>query len=227
MKKALIALPIVALMLVVPAIVIAKTSNPSLLGNGNGDGPTQLTVTLNQAQFQWRGISAFGDWTPDYSYLESATSSDFNLTGNVLHTAISYSPSVEDLKGESSVYVYNKSSELWVQKEGQVKYVYVPGYGDSPVANFWRGYLDFGGEAPSTETFVHGVGYQWAYLYLPEDATLTGDYTAYAQWDAKVGAWLVGFSIYLWDPAVGTYDIAFPEPFPEPVPANVYNPLNL
>ncbi len=225
MRKALIALPIVALMLLVPAIVIAKTSNPSLLGNG--DGPTPLTVTLNQAQLQWRGISAFGDWTPGYSYMEYATSSDFNVTGNVLHTSISYSPSVEDLEGESSVYVYNKSSGLWIEREGQVKYVYIPGYGDTPVVNFWRGYLDFGGNAPSTETFVHGVGYQWAYLYLPEDATLTGDYTAYAQWDAKVGAWLVGFSIYLWDPTPQSYTTAFPDPFPEPVPANVYNPLGL
>jgi hypothetical protein len=64
-------------------------------------------------------------------------------------------------------------------------------------------------------------------LYLPEDATLSGDYTAYAHWDEKVGAWLVGFSIYLWDPTPQSYTTPFPDPFPEPVPANVYNPLNL
>jgi len=223
MKKALILLPILALMLVVP-VVAQPNSNPS---STLASKPASLTVSFNQAQFQWRGVSDFGAWTPGYSYLEYATSSDFNLTGNVLHTSISYSPDVEDLRGNSTVYVYDKSAGFWVEKEGRVSYMYVPGYGDYQVVNFWRGYLDFGGEAPSTETLVHGVGYQWVYVLAPEDAVLTAPNTAYAQWDAKVGAWLVGFSIYLWDAAPGTYDIPFPDPFVEPVPANNFNPLDL
>ena len=188
--------------------------------------PAPLTVTYNQAQFQWRGVSAFVDWTPGYSYLADAESSDYVLTGNVLHTSWSYSPLVSDLQGPSTVYVYDKKAQVWVENEGQVQYVYVPGYGVSPVVNFFRGYLDFGGNAPSTANFVHGVAYQWAYLYLPETATLSGSYTAYAQWDSKVGAWLVGFSIYLWDPTPQAYTTAFPGLI-EPVPANNYNPLGL
>ena len=225
MKKALILLPILALMLVVPVVAQPNSNpNPSLT---IASKPASLTVSFNQAQFQWRGVSAFVDWTPGYSYTTFATSSDFNLTGNVLHTSISYSPLVEDLHGESTVYVYNKNAGVWVEKEGQVKYMYAAGYGDYQVVNFWRGYLDFGGEAPSTETLVHGVGYQWVYVLAPEDAVLTAPNTVNAWWDAKVGAWLVGFSIYLWDPDHLQYDIPFPDPFVEPVPANNFNPLDL
>lgn len=191
--------------------------------------PAPFTVNFNQAQFQWRGISALGDWTPSYSYLNSPTSSDFELTGNVLHTSWSYSPSVTDLTGESTIYVYDKATELWIEKEGQVSYVYIPGYGESPVVNYFRGYLDFGGNIPSDATFEHGVAYQWAYLFVPEGTTLTGSYTANAVWDEQVGAYLVGFSIYLWDPTteVQAYTTAFPNPFTEPIPASNYNPLSL
>ena len=59
-----------------------------------------------------------------------------------------------------------------------------------------------------------------------EDTDLSGN-LPYAQWDNKVGAWLVGFSIYLWDTAPQAYTTAFPDPFPEPVPASNYNPLGL
>jgi hypothetical protein len=209
-KKLLIpAMLLVAAFLVAP--VMAKT--------------TSLTVNLNQAQFQWRGSVDFGDWS--YSYLTFATSSDYTLTGNVLHTEWSYSPPVTDVHGQSTVYVYDKSAEVWIEHEGQVSYVYVAGYGDTPVANFFRGYLDFGGNAPSDATFVHGVAYQWIYLYLPSTATLTGSYTQHAVWDEKVNAWLVGFSIYLWDRTPQAYNIPFPNPFIEPVPANNYNPLGL
>ena len=190
--------------------------------------PTTFTVPHNQAQFQWRGISAFGDWTPGYSYQTYLTSSDFILTGNVLHTAWSYSPLVTDLAGQSTVYVYDKKSGVWIEKEGTVSYKYVPGYGDYPIANYFRGYLRFNG-TPGEDSFGHGVAYQWVYLLAPQDATLTAPNTQYAQWDETMGAWLVGFSIYLWDTTTPStpYDIEFPEPFIEPVPASNYNPLGL
>lgn len=188
--------------------------------------PATFTVPYDQAQFQWRGKAAFGDWT--YSYQNSPTSSDFRLTGKVLHTDWSYSPLVTDLAGESTVYVYDKKNDIWIEKEGTVSYKYVPGYGDYTIANYFRGYVEFDGD-PSADSFVHGVAYQWVYLLAPQDATLTAPNTEYAQWDETIGAWLVGFSIYLWDTDTGTqsYSIPFPDPFIEPVPASNYNPLEL
>jgi hypothetical protein len=205
-------------------VVLSLTMLPAVSAK-----PTTSTVNYNQAQFQWRGISAFGDWTPGYSYLNAPESSEYTLTGNVLHTEWSYSPLVTDLHGQSTVYVLDKATGLWIEHEGQVGYKYVDGYGDYPIVNFFRGYLDFGGNVPSTANFVHGVAYQWVYLHAPEDAILTAPYTAYAQWDPRVGAWLVGFSIYLWDntATVQTYTTTFPSPFIEPVPASNYNPLGL
>jgi len=66
MKKALILLPILALMLVVP-VVAQPNSNPTSTLTSK---PASLTVAFNQAQFQWRGVSGsvFGDWTTGYSY---------------------------------------------------------------------------------------------------------------------------------------------------------------
>ena len=190
--------------------------------------PATFTVPYNQAQFQWRGISPFGTWTPSYSYLEYSTDSTFTLTGNVLHTAWSYSPLVTDLAGQSTVYTYDKKNDVWKGKEGKVGYKYVPGYGDYPIANYFRGYLKFDG-SPSADSFVHGVAYQWVYLLAPQDATLTAPNPQYAQWDETMGAWLVGFSIYLWDPSVPVpnYNTIFPNPFIKPVPASNYNPLGL
>jgi len=70
--------------------------------------------------------------------------------------------------------------------------------------------------------------YQWVYIHADED---TGVITLlpYAQWDETMGAWLVGFGIYPWDPTAPSipYDISFPSPFIEPVPANDYNPLDI
>jgi len=77
-----------------------------------------------------------------------------------------------------------------------------------PYSELFRGYLDFDGNVPSDATFVHGVAYQWVYLMAPEDAILTAPNTAYAQWDTKVGAWLVGFSIYMWDKGPQDYKTA-------------------
>ena len=126
--------------------------------------PASFTVNFNQANHQWRGVSEFTDWTPGFSYLEYATSSDFVLSGNVLHTEWSYSPVVTELAGQSTAYVYDKASDYWIEKEGQVSYKYVAGYGDYMIANIFRGYLEFSG-VPSDATFEHGVAYQWVYLF--------------------------------------------------------------
>jgi len=188
--------------------------------------PTPFTVPYNQAQFQWRAPSwggPFGAWSSTYQ--NYATSSDFTLTGSVLHTSITYSPSVTDLSGASTVYVYDKASGLWIQHEGTISYT--SPYSGLTITECWRGYLEFSG-APSATSFVHGVGYQWGYVFVADEATVIASYPN-AIWDSRLGAWLVGFSIYLWDPTTftQTYSTLFPSPFIEPVPANSYNPLGL
>jgi hypothetical protein len=45
------------------------------------------------------------------------------------------------------------------------------------------------------------------------------------QWDDVVGTWLFDFSIYLFDAGTQRYSIPFE--FVEPIPANVFNPLDL
>jgi len=215
LKSALVALSLLA--------VLVATAMPAMAK------PTTFTVNYNQAQFQWRCFfGPFGDW--NYKYQNSPETSDYILTGNVLHTAWSYSPVVTDLEGQSTVYVYNASSGLWIEHEGQVSYKYVAGYGDYWIVNFFRGYVEFD-RAPSEGNFVHGVAYQWVYLYAPYSETPP---VPNAIWDETIGAWLVGFSIYLWDTGTQNYDVtfpyenpAFPDPFVEPVPASNCNPLDL
>lgn len=182
--------------------------------------PATFATTYNQTQFQWRANAEFGDWS---KVLLDSSSSEFKLTGNVLHSAYVYSPLVDDLEGESTIYTYDKKEDLWIEKEGTVSYRYEPLYGDYPIVNYWRGYLEFEG-TPSEESFEHGVAYQWAYLAAPQgdDPPL-----AHAIWDDTMDAWLVGFSIYLWDATAQSYDIPFPDPFIKPVPASNYNPLDL
>ena len=73
------------------------------------------------------------------------------------------------------------------------------------------------------------TSYQWVYVYAPHEDTGVITLLPYAQWDETMGAWLVGFSIYLTDSSgtVQSYDIPFPVPVPEPIPASNYNPLGL
>lgn len=183
--------------------------------------PATFEVTYNQTQFQWRAWNPMptSTWTPLGT---STSSSEFKLTGNVLHSAYSYSPSVADLEGESTIYTYDKKEGLWIEKEGTVGYKYEPYYGDYPIANYWRGYLEFDG-TPSADSFVQGVAYQWAYLVAPQEVTPS---LPYAIWCDTMDAWLVGFSIYLWDFPT-SYSVPFPSPFIAPVPASNYNPLGL
>jgi hypothetical protein len=210
----------IAILGIVVALLSALTAGTVVAAK-----PTTFTVSYNQAQFQWRAWDPMpsGTWTP--LYLTYAASSGFRLTGNVLHTAWSYSPVVTDLEGESTVYVCDKANKVWIEKEGTVSYKYEPYYGDYPIANYFRGYLEFQGP-PSQDSFVHGVAYQWAYLLAPHEVPPS---LPYAEWDETMGAWLVGFSIYLWDPSTPSppYDIEFPDPFLEPVPASDFNPLDL
>jgi len=212
--------------------------------------PTTFSVNYNQAQFQWRAADPlvvgfggpFGDWSG--SYQNYATSSDFTLTGNALHSTFTFSPIVTNIEAASTVYTFDKSSGLWVEHAGSLTYN-IPGFYcldtslpvcNGPYVNFWTGYLNFGGNTPSTSNFVHGVGYQWIYYFAPQSDTSVTANIPYAQWDAKVGAWLIGLSIYLWDSGTQSYDMipvpatdnyAFPNPFIEPLPANNYNPLGL
>ena len=185
--------------------------------------PATFEVEYNQTQFQWRANRGqeFGEWWQIYQ--NSLSSSEFRLTGNVLHSAYEYSPVVDDLEGESTIYTYDKKLDLWIEKEGTVSYKYEPLYGEYPIVNYWRGYLKFDG-TPSAKNFVHGVAYQWVYLAAPNgnDPPLP-----YAIWCDTMDAWLTGFSIYLWDPGTQSYDEPFPDPFPAPVPASNYNPLDL
>jgi len=184
---------------------------------------TTFTVNYYQAQFQWRTPSwggLFGAWSSIYQ--NYATSDEFTLTGNVLHMFITYAPSVTNLQGDSSNYVYNKKEGRWIQKEGTIQYT--SPYSGLTITEYWRGYLEFAG-TPSASSFAHGVGYQWGYVYLPQsDEAIVKAKYPYAIWDDVMQAWLVGFSIYLWDTGTQSYVIPFPDPFIEPVPASNYNP---
>ena len=185
--------------------------------------PQTFTVPIKQAQFQWRAWNPMptegSSWTELYQ--NNPTTIDCKLSGNVIHTYYTYSPSVSDLEGEQTIYVYDKKSSHWIEREGIVSYKYLPYYGDYVVANYWRGYLDFDG-VPSQTNFIHGVAYQWCYVYAPEDAVLP---ITYPVWDDIMGAWLVGYSIYLWDADTATQSYTMNFHFVEPVPASNYNPL--
>lgn len=171
---------------------------------------TPFTINWNQAQFQWRAASwggPFGDWSSVYQNDWTTSDAPFTLTGNALHTAFTYDPPVSNVQGASTNYVYDKSSGLWIQHEGTISYN-IPGYYcddtslavcNGPYVNYWRGYLDFGENKPDAATFVHGVAYQWVYYYSSQDDSKVLANIPNAVWDQKMGAWLIGFSVYLWD----------------------------
>lgn len=200
------------LLLLVCAVVV-----PAVLAK-----PESVTIPIKQTQFQCRLWDPPGWKGGDALYQNWETEMDLLLTGKVLHTTITYSPPVENEEGTSTIYVYDKKSDLWIQHEGTISYT--SPYSGLTITEYWRGYLEFD-DVPGEDTFEHGVGYQWGYVY-GEDPRW---YYTHAIWDETMGAWLLGFSIYLWDPVDETqdYDIAFPDPFIEPVPASNYNPLDL
>ena len=189
----------------------------------------KIEVDTLQTQFQWRSNKdPFGDWSviywnkhyPDYP-------SEYERSGNVLHTEISYLPHVSEETGTSMHYVYNKKSGHWIMHEGRITYTSC--YGQFlTITEYWKGYLDFGGEEPSSETFVQGVRYQWAYVYgYDEDNKPT--FYEHAVWDEKFGAWFLGFSIYVNRQTDDPYavEVPFPDPFIDPIPKRDYNPLDL
>lgn len=193
---------------------------------------TALTVPSYDTQFQWRALSAgtFGTWT--YFQPSYLTSTDYTLAGNSLHTTISYAPYVSNQQGGELTYTYDKGTATWILHDGTVSYNYAPSYGSYTVTNFFRGYVKFD-STPSATNFVHGVLYQWVYIFAPQTDSGVTAILPSAQWDSKVGAWLIGFSVYIDDKALQPYtqtgpnSIAFPSPFVEPMPANVYNPMVL
>jgi len=215
MKKAILILAIASVLLVSVGVIVVAVK------------PSPIVVDFNQAQYQWMANSEYGAWS-SYRYQNLETSTEFTKTGNALHTSWDFSPYAGESKGESTVYVFNKKYSYWIQKEGGVTYSYEPVFCDYTANNFFRGYLDFGEEDPSTESFDHGVGYQWIYFYAPEDDAGVKTCFKFAQWDEEMGAWLVGFNLYLWDEDVQNYN---KPPFPDllgevkPIPAKEFNPL--
>lgn len=182
----------------------------------------QITIQMNQVQIQCRR------WDPPgwrYWYWNYPIDWEFEHSGNVLHTEISYQPGVLDEEGTSMVYVYDKKVDKWILHEGTIKY-HSP-YSGLWITEYWRGYLELDGNGD----FVHGVGYQWGYHYGSDPR---GYYT-YAIWDDTMGAWLLGFSIYIWDDtSVDQEALYFTGGMPnipyqhiEPVPASNYNPFGL
>ena len=188
----------------------------------------QIAVEMKQTQFQWRTWKTPAQWSNIW-YDGVWDPMEAEYSGNVLHTEISYQPDVLDEVGTSQVYVYNKKTEQWIMREGTIQYK--SPYGPQLwITEYWKGYLEFDGE-PSSESFVHGVQYQWGYVFGYDENNPPPYYT-YAVWDETMEGWLLGFSIYLLDP-IGTdqkvaYEgkVPFPDPFIEPVPKSDYNPLN-
>ncbi len=183
--------------------------------------PESLEVTYDQKQYQWRAMyESHGDWTSVSD--SSSVSETFTRTGNVLHGIITYSPHVEEETGTSNVYVQNKKSGDWILREGKITYLYQPLYGPYTAVNYFRGYIRF----DSSSIFEQGVLYQWIYVYEPQSEQVQ-NVIPYAVWDPVMNAWLVGFSIYLQDANPVSDEIGFPDPFPLPIPAKNYNPLDL
>lgn len=200
--------------------------------------PTTIEIPIYQCQLScrhWRPPLQWSYWYQDYP-----TTLTLTFTGKVLHGEISYQPQVTNEHGTSNAYVYSPKEGVWILHEGHIKYT--SPYSGLTITEYWRGYLEFDG-TPSEDSFVHGVGYQWGYSFLPRNAedTVT-DFYKNAVWDEVRNAWLLGFSIYLWDPADGPQDYIegwtgqsnsgtprepFPDPFLQPVPGSNYNPLNL
>jgi len=167
----------------------------------------QIAVEMKQTQFQWRTWKTPAQWSNIW-YDGVWDPMEAEYSGNVLHTEISYQPDVLDEVGTSQVYVYNKKTEQWIMREGTIQYK--SPYGPQLwITEYWKGYLEFDGE-PSSESFVHGVQYQWGYVFGYDENNPPPYYT-YAVWDETMDAWLLGFSIYLLDPIGTEQKVAYKE----------------
>ena len=189
----------------------------------------EITISMKQTQFQWRTWKTPPEWSKIW-YDGIYEPWEFELSGKVLHSEISYIPYVTEEEGTSIHFIYDKKEEVWILHEGTISYI--SPYGEHLwITEYWKGYLKFDGK-PSQENFLHGVLYQWGYVFGYDEDTKPPFYE-YAIWDETMGAWLLGFSIYLHDPtdfnqkAAYEGEIDFPDPFIEPVPKSNYNPLGL
>jgi len=200
-------------------------------------GKVPVTIPIHQVQLQCRRWDPAG-WRMWYWNYD--TTLDIERSGKVMHAEISYSPGVFEEEGTSMVYVYNNKADKWILHEGTIKYI--SPYSGLWIEEYWRGYLEF----DANGNFEHGVAYQWGYTY-GDDPTW---YYKNAVWDDTMDAWLLGFSVYIWDPdtedqykyftldppqdlAYHKYTTTNPSHPPElsysriePVPASNYNPLN-
>jgi hypothetical protein len=195
--------------------------------------PANFSVPHYTDQLQWRGYPAspgpggpFGSWS--WTTGSYGDSDDYTLRGNRLNTTISYGPPVTNQKGGNLEYYLDKQSGFWVLHMATIYYNYPDRYGPYMVTNYFTGYDAFYNGNPSATTFVHGVLYQWIYIFAKQSDTGVKAVLPNAVWDGKMHAWLVGFSIYLYDRASTDYSwIPFPAPFPMPKPEGIYNPLGL
>ena len=199
----------------------------------------QLTLHTHERQWQWRALPTdppvgdpsggpIGDWSRNY-VLSYDWDWEFDLTGKVLHTYMGYLPSVEDCVGGTFIFVYNRKIGRWIIHEGTIGYT--SPYSGFTITEYWKGYLEFVGPEesegyPTDYESYHGVGYQWGYVYGLDESTVKAEYPN-AEWDETMGAWYLGFSIYIWDSSEVTYTLDHIDfPYLEPVPKSDYNPLN-
>jgi hypothetical protein len=201
MKKALILLPILALMALAPAM--ALPTNTSL---GPPTPPVTLNFTVYGCQYQWRAFSAapsgpFGEWTY-YQYYGQYSDGPFVLKGNTLTTTLTFAPTVTDQipTVANLVYKFNSELNIWILPPTTLSYLYSL-YGPYRVTDIFTGYMAFSGAPSATGTYKEDVMYQWEYIFgVPQSgskatALLLADPTAV--WDSSVGAWQVGLSVYV------------------------------
>ena len=217
LKLALVAIFFMAVLCVSVTSVMAKPP------------PAPFMLYWFGIQYQWRAWAPFTDWSAVIPYGWTESDDAFTLTGNVLHTSFTFAPSVIDVEGASTNYIYDKNDDLWIEREGTIDYripgYYCPAPPDFQFTSYWRGYIEFS-STPSQATFERSIVYQWVYIYLPQDDTSVTSNIPYAQWDEVMQAWLVGYSIYIYDAHEGDLtDLSWQ--FVEPVPASNYNPLGL
>ena len=191
--------------------------------------PATFTLSYCTSAFSWRaggsGSGPFGSWT--HAYRVIFESRECTLAGNSLHITVTVSSLRGEPKGEPLVYTFNNTIGLWIMHEGMATYMYPPRYGPYTATNYFRGYLKFNGD-PSATTLVHGVEYEWIYIYVPRNQEASvKTVLPHARWDEMMQAWLVGFTVYIYDSTTPNPPYNIPFQFVEPIQPSDHNPLNL